>query len=454
MFNNVSNMTTDEFSIESVLERVVERDPDQPNFHQAVHEIMSDIIPFIQRSGNEHYKGVINRIIEPDRIIQFKVPWENDQRVYCVNRGFRVQFNNALGPYKGGLRFHPNVKLDTMKFLAFEQIFKNSLTGLPLGGGKGGSDFNPKGKSDAEIMRFCQSFMSELVKYISADMDVPAGDIGVGEREVGYMFGQYKRLTSQYHGSMTGKGLAYGGSKVRAQATGYGVLYFVREMLAMNSESLEGKTLVISGTGNVAQASCEKALEMGARVIAMSDSDGYVYDPEGIDERKIQWIREHKNERRGRICDYAAEFGADFGEGTPWHIPCDIALPCATENEIGEEEALTLIANGVSCVAEGANMPCTDAAVRQFRHHNIAFAPGKASNAGGVAVSGLEMAQNSQRLSWSFKDVDDNLIRIMKRIHRKCLKYGQDGDYVNYVRGANIAGFTRVADAMLAQGNV
>ncbi|MEX1063650.1 MAG: NADP-specific glutamate dehydrogenase, partial [Balneolaceae bacterium] len=433
---------------------VRKRDPYQTEFQQAVHEVLKQVIPFIR--GNKKYQrpGLIERLLEPERTLTFRVPWEDDHRRYHVNRGYRVQFNSALGPYKGGLRFSPSVNFSVVKFLAFEQIFKNSLTGLALGGGKGGSDFNPKSRSDAEIMRFCQSFMNELYRYISNDMDVPAGDIGVGQREVGYLFGQYKRLTAQFTGVITGKGLAYGGSRLRMQSTGYGVLYFIREMLNRKSNSVEGKTVVISGSGNVAQFACEKAVQLGAKVIAMSDSDGYILDNKGITKEKLGYIKHLKNVRRGRIREYADEYDSRYSSGKPWKLECDIAIPCATENEIDQEDAQALADNHVLCVAEGANMPCTDKAVDIFYREGILFAPGKASNAGGVAVSGLEMSQNARRLSWSFDDVDENLVEIMQTIHEKCVKFGKENHGVDYVKGANIAGFIKVADAMIAQGHV
>jgi len=443
-----------DISIETVIEHVKKRDPDQPEFHQVIHEVMESIIPFIRENETYRKKGLIERLLEPERAILFKVPWEDDEGNYRVNRGFRVQFNSALGPYKGGLRFSPNVNLSVVKFLAFEQIFKNSLTGLPLGGGKGGSDFDPKSRSEAEIMRFCQSFMNELYRYVANDMDVPAGDIGVGEREIGFLFGQYKRLTGQFTGVLTGKGLAYGGSKLRTQSTGYGVLYFIEEMLKLKSESIENKRVVISGSGNVAIFACEKALELGAKVISLSDSGGFIYDDEGITKEKLDYIKELKNVRRGRLKEYAEKHDCEFSEGKPWNIECDIAIPCATENEIREDDAQTLINNGVLCIAEGANMPCTDSAVKVIYRSGILYAPGKASNAGGVAVSGLEMTQNAKRLSWHIDDVDENLREIMKDLHDKCVEHGKEENGVDYVKGANIAGFIKVADAMIAQGHV
>ncbi len=450
----MSDLKLSTISLKDILRLAKERDPDQTEFHQAIHEVMESVVPFIKEHKNYQQAGLIERLIEPERVVMFRVPWEDDDGNYRVNRGFRVQFNSALGPYKGGLRFHPSVNLSIIKFLAFEQTFKNSLTGLPLGGGKGGSDFNPRGKSDGEIMRFCQSFMNELFRYIASDTDVPAGDIGVGEREVGYLFGQYKRLTAEFTGVLTGKGLAYGGSKVRLQATGFGLLYFVKEMLEQHDESIDGKKVIISGSGNVAQFAAQKAIDMGAKVISMSDSDGYILDKDGIDREKLDFIKTLKNEKRGRIKEYADEYSCEFSEGKPWNQPCDIALPCATQNEIEEEDAKKLAENGVICVAEGANMPCTDAAVKVFHEADVLYAPGKASNAGGVAVSGLEMSQNSKRLSWSFEDVDERLVDIMQTIHEKCAEHGEEKEGINYVKGANIAGFIKVADAMMAQGHV
>ncbi len=443
-----------DLSLDSILELIKFRNPEQKEFHQAVHEVMETIVPFIKDHKKYQNTGLIERLIEPERSVLFRVPWEDDNGNYRVNRGFRVQFNSALGPYKGGLRFHPSVNLGIVKFLAFEQTFKNSLTGLPLGGGKGGSDFNPRGKSDAEIMRYSQSFMNELHRYVSNVTDVPAGDIGVGEREVGYMFGQYKRLTAEFTGVITGKGLAYGGSKVRTQSTGYGLLYFVNAMLRNRDESIEGKKVVISGSGNVAQFACEKAIDLGAKVVAMSDSNGAIYDKDGIDEEKLEYIKHLKNVKRGRIKEYAEKYNCEYKEINPWNVDCDVALPCAAENEITEKEAKQLVNNNVICVAEGANMPCTVKAIKILQESGVIYAPGKASNAGGVAVSGLEMTQNANRLSWSFNTVDERLINIMQRIHKKCVKYGTNGNQINYLKGANIAGFIKLADAMIAQGNV
>ena len=397
---------------------------------------------------------LLERMVEPERVLIFRVPWLDDQGHTQINRGYRVQFNSAIGPYKGGLRFHPSVNLSILKFLGFEQVFKNSLTTLPMGGAKGGSDFNPKGRSDNEVMRFCQSFMTELCKYIGPNTDVPAGDIGVGAREIGYMFGQYKRIRNEFTGVLTGKGINWGGSLIRPEATGYGNVYFAQNMLELNGDSFKGKDVVISGSGNVAQYACEKATELGAKVIALSDSSGYIYDPNGIDANKLAYVMDLKNNKRGRIKEYAEKYECDFNEGKPWNLKCHIALPCATENELNENEAKALVSNGCICVSEGANMPCTPEAISVFKDAKILFAPGKASNAGGVATSGLEMSQNSIRMNWTREEVDSKLKQIMKDIHTSCVKYGQDGDHIDYVKGANIAGFVKVADAMLDQGIV
>ncbi len=435
---------------------IMDRNPGEPEFHQAVHEVVEAIIPFIDNHPQYQHAGILERIVEPERVIIFRVPWFNDQGEVKVNRGYRVQMSSALGPYKGGLRFHPSVNLGTLKFLAFEQIFKNSLTQLPMGAGKGGADFDPKGKSDREIMLFCQSFMTELSRHISSDADVPAGDIGVGAREIGYMFGQYKRLKNEFTGVLTGKGASWGGSLIRPEATGYGVVYFVEQMLKLRKDQIKGKTVVISGSGNVAQYTLEKCIELGARVVAMSDSSGYIHDEDGIDADKFAYILQMKNIRRERIKVYADRFGCSYVEGKkPWEIPCDIAFANATQNELGLEDANMLIRNGCICVAEGANMPCTPEAIATFQNNDVLFAPGKAANAGGVAVSGLEMSQNSIRLSWSREKVDRRLFEIIENIHSICLKYGRQPDgRINYVNGANIGGFVRVADAMLAQGLV
>jgi len=444
-------------SITDFIELVAKKNPNEPEFMQAVTEVAETVIPFIEQNKKYQNKMILERMVESDRIIMFRVVWVDDKGETQVNRGYRIQMNSAIGPYKGGIRFHPSVNLSILKFLAFEQTFKNSLTTLPMGGGKGGADFDPKGKSDNEVMRFCQSFMTELSKHIGADTDVPAGDIGVGGREVGYMFGQYKRLVNEFTGVLTGKGISFGGSLIRPEATGYGDVYFAQSMLATKGESFTGKTVVISGSGNVAQYAAEKVIQLGGKVVTMSDSAGYIYDADGIDTAKLAHVMEIKNELRGRISDYIAKYpNAKYVAGKrPWEVKCDVALPCATQNELNEEEAKTLVANGCICVAEGANMPSTPEAVHVFQKAKILFAPGKASNAGGVATSGLEMSQNSLRLSWTSEEVDERLKMIMKDIHTSCVKYGTDETgYVDYVRGANIAGFVKVADAMLAQGVV
>ncbi|MCG8577132.1 MAG: NADP-specific glutamate dehydrogenase [Flavobacteriales bacterium] len=441
--------------IDEFMEKVKAKNGHETEFLQAVEEVAEAIIPFIEE--NPKYAGInlLERIIEPERVLMFRVPWIDDQGNVQVNRGYRVEFNSAIGPYKGGLRFHPSVNLSILKFLGFEQVFKNSLTTLPMGGGKGGSDFDPKGKSDNEVMRFCQSFMTELQRHIGANTDVPAGDIGVGGREIGYMFGQYKRLRNEFTGVLTGKGQNWGGSLIRPEATGYGTVYFAKEMLATKGDSFQGKTVAISGSGNVAQYACEKATQLGAKVVTLSDSKGYIYDADGIDADKLAWVMELKNVKRGRISEYAAQFGAEYHEGKrPWDQKVDIALPCATQNELDGEEAATLLANGCICVAEGANMPSTPEAIAKFQEGQILFAPGKASNAGGVATSGLEMSQNSLRLSWSREEVDEKLHGIMVSIHEACVAHGKEGDYVDYVKGANIAGFVKVADSMIDQGVV
>ena len=444
-------------NVQEFLDKVSQRNPHEPEFLQAVHEVAETIIPFIEENKKYQNQMLLERMVEPERVVMFRVPWTDDNGDIQVNRGFRIQMNSAIGPYKGGLRFHPSVNLSILKFLAFEQVFKNSLTTLPMGGGKGGSDFDPKGKSDKEVMRFCQSFMTELSKHIGANTDVPAGDIGVGSREVGYMFGQYKRLQNEFTGILTGKGLSYGGSLIRPEATGYGNVYFAQNMLKTKGDSLDGKTVVISGSGNVAQYAAEKALQLGAKVVTMSDSGGYIYDEEGINEEKLSFIMEIKNEKRGRIKEYLDKYSdAKYHEGkTPWGEKCDVALPCATQNELQEEDAKKLVENGCKLVGEGANMPCTPEAVEVFQKAKVLFSPGKASNAGGVATSGLEMSQNSLRLNWTSEEVDHKLHQIMNDIHEACVKYGSDDDgYVDYVKGANIAGFVKVADAMLAQGAV
>jgi len=446
-----------EKSIKDFLEKVSTRNQNEPEFMQAVHEVAETVIPFIEKNKKYQNKMLLERMVEPERVVMFRVPWLDDKGEIQVNRGFRIQMNSAIGPYKGGLRFHPSVNLSILKFLAFEQTFKNSLTTLPMGGGKGGSDFDPKGKSDNEVMRFCQSFMTELQRHIGADCDVPAGDIGVGGREVGFMFGQYKRIQNEFTGILTGKGRSYGGSLIRPEATGYGNVYFAQNMLKTRGEKLEGKTVVISGSGNVAQYAAEKATQLGAKVITMSDSGGFIYDKDGIDTEKLEFIMDLKNVKRGRISEYVDTYSsAEYHEGeTPWGIKCDIALPCATQNELDENDAKTLVKNGCMCVGEGANMPSTPEAIEVFLKEKILFSPGKASNAGGVATSGLEMSQNSMRYSWTAEEVDKKLHEIMNDIHEACVEYGKTEDgFIDYVKGANIAGFVKVADAMLAQGVV
>lgn len=441
--------------IDAFLARIERRDPNQPEFMQAVQEVAETVIPFIMENPQYNSAKLLDRIAEPERILQFRVPWIDDNGEVQVNRGFRIEMNSAIGPYKGGLRFHPSVNLSILKFLAFEQVFKNSLTTLPMGGGKGGSDFDPKGKSDNEVMRFCQSFMTELARHIGPNTDVPAGDIGVGGREIGYLFGQYKRLRNEFTGVLTGKGMTYGGSLIRPEATGYGTVYFAQQMLQTKGDSFEGKVVAISGSGNVAQFACEKATQLGAKVISMSDSGGTIVDHDGITPEKLAYVMELKNERRGRIREYAEKFNTEYLEGQrPWGLNVDVALPCATQNELEEQDAKTLIANGVICIAEGANMPCTPEAVEAMQEARILFAPGKASNAGGVATSGLEMSQNSLRLNWTREEVDSRLQQIMTDIHEACVQYGTKDGYVDYVKGANIAGFVKVADAMIAQGVV
>ena len=425
------------------------------NSSKQLEEVAETVIPFIEANPKYDHGKLLDRMVEPERVLMFRVPWVDDKGETQVNRGFRIEMNSAIGPYKGGLRFHPSVNLSILKFLAFEQVFKNSLTTLPMGGGKGGSDFNPKGKSDNEVMKFCQSFMTELSRHIGPNTDVPAGDIGVGGREIGFLFGQYKRLRNEFTGVLTGKGMSFGGSLIRPEATGYGCVYFAEQMLATKKETFTNKTVVVSGSGNVAQYATEKATELGAKVVTMSDSSGYIYDPEGIDDEKLAFIMELKNVKRGRIKEYTDRFGGEYHENKrPWSVKCDIALPCATQNELNEEEAQTLADNGCSCIAEGANMPCTPEAISVFHKTKLLFSPGKASNAGGVATSGLEMSQNSLRLAWTREEVDEKLKNIMIDIHESCVKYGSDGTYVDYVKGANIAGFVKVAEAMMAQGVV
>ncbi|MCW2294278.1 glutamate dehydrogenase (NADP+) [Pseudomonas sp. BIGb0408] len=441
-------------SVDRFLDRLKQRDPDQPEFHQAVEEVLRSLWPFLE--ANPHYlqAGIVERIVEPERAVLFRVPWVDDAGQVQVNRGFRVQMNSAIGPYKGGLRFHPSVNLSVLKFLAFEQTLKNSLTSLPMGGGKGGADFDPKGKSDAEVMRFCQSFMSELYRHIGADLDVPAGDIGVGAREIGFMFGQYKRLANEFSSVLTGKGLSYGGSLIRPEATGYGCVYFAEEMLKTRGRSFDGQRVAISGSGNVAQYAARKVMELGGQVISLSDSEGTLYAEAGFSEAQWQDLMVLKNQQRGRIRELEGN-GLRFQAGQrPWSLACDIALPCATQNELSLDDARTLLGNGCVCVAEGANMPTTLDAVDLFIEHGTLFAPGKASNAGGVAVSGLEMSQNAMRLHWSEGEVDEKLHCIMQSIHGACVRHGEENGTINYVKGANIAGFVKVADAMLAQGVV
>lgn len=432
------------------------RDPNQVEFHQAVREVVESLAPYLLDNPKYLRMKILERLVEAERIVQFRVPWLDDQGNVQVNRGFRVEMNSAIGPYKGGLRFHPTVNLSIMKFLAFEQVFKNSLTSLPMGGGKGGSDFDPKDRSDQEVMRFCQSFMTELYRHIGPNTDIPAGDIGVGGREIGFLFGQYKRLRNEFTGVLTGKGIEWGGSLVRPEATGYGLVYFVGEMMKARQETLSGKVVAISGSGNVAQYAAQKVIEQGGKVVTMSDSSGFIHDPEGIDREKLAFVFELKNIQRGRIREYADKYGCDYQAGRrPWSVPCDVALPCATENEIHQEDANRLLENGCQLVAEGANMPCTPEAVHEFLRARILYAPGKAANAGGVAVSGLEMAQNNMRLNWTREEVDGRLQTIMKTIHEMCEKYGRQPDgWINYVNGANIGGFVKVATAMLAQGVV
>jgi glutamate dehydrogenase (NADP+) len=439
------------------MEGVKRRNPHQPEFVQAVEEVAEDIYDYLDINPEYHSQQILRRIAEPDRVVSFRVCWEDDGGNVRVQRGWRVQNNNAIGPYKGGIRFHPSVTESVLKFLAFEQTFKNALTGLPMGGGKGGSNFNPKGKSVREIMRFCQSFMTELYRHIGADVDVPAGDIGVGGREIGYMFGQYKRITNQFTGVLTGKGLEYGGSLIRPEATGYGAVYFLANMLATKDQDLVGTTAVISGSGNVATHAAEKITQLGGKVLTLSDSGGFIHDPDGLTQEKIDWVKAHKTHRRGRIEDYIEEYpSASFTAGkTPWGVPCDLALPCATQNELLGEDAKTLVANGCKAVSEGANMPTDLAGVHVFRDAKLLYAPGKAANAGGVAVSGLEMSQNSERRSWKEEELQQMLKDIMAGIHKSCETYGrQDGGYIDYVKGANIGGFKKVADAMLAFGVV
>jgi len=441
--------------VEEFMSKVVARNPGEPEFHQAVREVVESVMPFIEQNPKYEKAKILERIVEPERVVMFRVPWLDDKGEIQVNRGYRIEMSSAIGPYKGGLRFHPTVTLSILKFLAFEQVFKNSLTTLPMGGGKGGSDFDPKGKSDNEVMRFCQSFMTELERHIGPDTDVPAGDIGVGGREIGFLFGQYKRLRNEFTGVLTGKGLNWGGSLIRPEATGYGCVYFVQEMLKTKGESLKGKVCAVSGSGNVAQYTVEKLLELGAKVVTLSDSNGYIYDKGGIDKKELSCVMDLKNIKRGRIKECAKEFNCEYFENkNPWSVKCDIAFPSATQNEIDETDAKTLVKNGCIAVGEGANMPTTPEGVEVFQKAKILYAPGKASNAGGVATSGLEMSQNSQRLSWTREEVDRRLRDIMIAIHEQCVKYGKEGNYIDYVKGANIAGFVKVADAMIDQGLV
>lgn len=441
--------------VDDFMKKVIERDPGQPEFHQAVREVVESVVSYVEANPKYEKAKILERMVEPERVILFRVPWLNDRGEFQVNRGFRIQMNSAIGPYKGGIRLHPSVNLGILKFLAFEQVFKNSLTTLPMGGAKGGSDFDPKGKSDNEVMRFCQSFMTELFRHVGPDTDVPAGDIGTGGREIGFMYGQYKRLRNEFTGVLTGKGLQWGGSLVRPEATGYGCVYFVQEMLKTKGESLKGKVCAVSGSGNVAQYTVEKLHQLGAKVVTLSDSNGFIYDKDGIDEKELKCVMSLKNERRGRIKECAKEFSCKYFENErPWSIKCDIAFPSATQNEIDETDAKTLVKNGCMAIGEGANMPSTPEAIKVFQKAKILYAPGKASNAGGVATSGLEMSQNSMRLSWTREEVDNRLHNIMIAIHEQCVKYGKEGKYVDYVKGANVAGFVKVADAMLAQGLV
>ncbi|NOZ73771.1 MAG: NADP-specific glutamate dehydrogenase [FCB group bacterium] len=440
-------------TVESFMDSVKSKNSGESEFHQAVQEVVESLWDFLQDHPHYLHNKILERMVEPERVIMFRVPWRNDRGEIMVNKGFRVEFNSAIGPYKGGLRFHPSVNLSILKFLGFEQVFKNSLTTLPMGGGKGGSDFDPKGKSDNEVMSFCQSFMTELQRHIGADTDVPAGDIGVGGREIGFLFGQYKRLRNEFVGVLTGKGLNWGGSLIRPEATGYGAVYFAQEMLNTKNETFEGKTVAISGSGNVAQYATEKVLDLGGKVVTLSDSSGSIYDPDGIDREKLAFVMNLKNVKRGRIKEYAEKYNVKYLDGErPWSVKCDVALPCATQNEVSGTEAEMLVKNGCICVAEGANMPSEPEAIDVFLSRKILFGPGKAANAGGVAVSGLEMSQNSMRLSWSREEVDQKLHSIMKSIHEACVKNGSQDGYVNYVKGANIAGFIKVADAMLDQG--
>ena len=442
--------------VKEFMAKVIAKNPAEPEFHQAVQEVVETIIPFIEENPKYKAAKILERAVEPERVILFRVPWLDDKGEIQVNKGYRIEMNSAIGPYKGGLRFHPTVTLGMLKFLAFEQVFKNSLTTLPMGGGKGGSDFDPKGKSDNEVMHFCQSFMTELFRHIGPNTDVPAGDIGVGGREIGFLFGQYKRLRNEFTGVLTGKGIGWGGSLIRPEATGYGQVYFAEEMLKTKGDSMKGKICTVSGSGNVAQYATQKATMLGAKVVTLSDSTGYIYDPDGIDEEKLAFVMHLKNVKRGRIKEYADKYGCEYFEGKrPWGVKCDVALPSATQNEINEEEAKALIANGCFVVSEGANMPSTPEAIEVYQNARILYGLGKAANAGGVATSGLEMSQNSLRLSWTREEVDTRLHNIMIDIHKTCVKFGKESDgYIDYVKGANIGGFVKIADAMLAQGVV
>jgi glutamate dehydrogenase (NADP+) len=442
--------------IKQFLSQVSAKNQNEPEFMQAVTEVAETVIPYIVTKDIYYGQNILLRMVEPERVVSFRVAWIDDNEEIRVNRGYRIEMNSAIGPYKGGLRFHPSVNLSVLKFLAFEQVFKNALTTLPMGGGKGGSDFDPKGKSDTEVMRFCQSFMTELFRHIGPNKDIPAGDIGVGAREIGYMFGQYKRLKNEFSGVFTGKGISWGGSLIRPEATGYGVAYFIEEMLKHKKQGVKGKKVIISGSGNVAQFATEKFIEMGAKVLTLSDSSGFIHDPSGINKDKLKYVMQLKNEQRGRISEYEKKYpkAKFFPKDKPWKVACDIAIPCATENELSQSDAKILIKNGVIAVAEGANMPCTAEAIKALQNSKVLYAPGKASNAGGVAVSGLEMAQNSLKNTWSRKIVDGKLQEIMTDIHSSCLEYGKEKNSIDYLKGANIAGFVKVADAMLAQGVV
>ena len=442
-------------SLKSYMEKVISRNPSQPEFHQAVEEVLESIWPFLDKNPHYMHANILDRLVEPERVLMFRVPWKDDKGNIQVNRGFRVEFNSAIGPYKGGLRFHPSVNLGILKFLGFEQVFKNSLTTLPLGGGKGGADFDPKGRSDSEVMSFCQSFMTELQRHIGPYTDVPAGDIGVGGRELGFLFGQYKRIRNEFTGVLTGKGINWGGSLIRPEATGYGAVYFAEEMFKVKGDSIKDKIVAISGSGNVAQYALEKINQLGGKVVTLSDSSGTIYDKDGIDNEKLEYVIDLKNNRRGRIKEYAHQYNVEYFEGSrPWNIKCDVAIPCATQNELELQDAKNLVENGCVCVVEGANMPTTPDAVEVLLENKVLFAPGKAANAGGVAVSGLEMSQNSIFASWSREEVDNKLKNIMKSIHQQCVTHGKENDYINYIRGANVAGFIKVADSMLDQGVV